>query len=265
MSLPAHGTPARYNNHRCRCEACSAAKRAYSKRRRWLIATGRWSPWADAGRARAVLARHRALGVGVSRVADVAGISRETVNRIMSGDYPTITRETERKILTAKVTPARNAKVSAEGSRRRVHALMCMGYTHRVIGERAGVTRGPMDRIGAGYPLTVVWVAEAIMRVYDELSMVPAPVSQSSKVARTHAKKCGYLPPLAWDDALIDLSEDELRAEIDRQVAAMTLADLARCDRAHREQGDRSPVIVAAAEAFPARRRAARRVSQSAA
>lgn len=264
MALPAHGTPSRYDNNQCRCDPCREAKRVYTKRRLYLMATGRWSPWADAGRARAVLARYKAVGIGASRVADAAGISRGTAQRIVSGEYPTITRETENKILTVKVAPARNAKVSAEGSRRRVRALMRMGYSQTAIGDRAGVTRGPMARIGAGHPLTVAWVAEAIMRVYDELSMAPAPDSRSSKAVRAYAAKRGYLPPLAWDDALIDLPEGELRAEIDRQVAEMTLADLARCDRAHREQGDRSPVIVAAAKAFLPRRRAERRVQPAA-
>lgn len=264
MALPAHGEPSRYDNNQCRCDPCRDAKRVYTKRRRYLMATGRWSPWADAGRARAVLARYKAVGVGVSRVADAAGISRETARRIMSGDYPTITRETEHKILTAKVAPARNAKVPAEGSRRRVRALMRMGYSQTAIGDRVGVAPGPIARVGAGHPLTVAWVAEAITRAYDELSMIPAPDSRSSRAVRAYAAKRGYLPPLAWDDHLIDLPEEELCAEVDRQVAAMTLADLARCDRAHREQGDQSPVIVAAARAFPARRRAERRVQPAA-
>lgn len=255
MNLPPHGTTTRYDNHQCRCAPCSAAKCAYAKKRRYLKATGRWNPWTDPARARAALARYKALGIGAARVAEAAGIARETAWRIASGDYPKITHETERKILTAKVTPSPGAKVSAVGSRRRVHALMCMGYTQAVIREKAGVTRAPMARIGAGRPLTVAWVAEAIMRAYDELSMTPAPVSQSSKVARTHAKKMGYLPPLAWDDALIDLPDEELAVEVARQISTWDDAELAEAYRAYSKKGDRSPLMVAGSSEYRRRQR----------
>lgn len=243
MNLPPHGTTTRYDNHRCRCQPCSSAKCAYAKKRRYLQTTGRWNPWTDPARARAVLVRYKALGVGASRVADVAGIARETAWRIVSGDHPKITHETERKILAAKVTPLPGAKVSAVGSCRRVHALMCMGYTQPVIREQAGVSRGAMSRLGAGRPLTVAWVAEAIMRAYDELSMIPAPVSQSSKVARTHAKKMGYLPPLAW------------AVEVARQISTWDDAELAEAYRAYAKKGDRSPLMVAGSSEYRRRQR----------
>lgn len=265
MAIPAHGTTSRYDNHQCRCQPCTTAKCTYSKKRRFLQDTGRWDPWADATRVRALLVRYKAAGIGVSRVCDAAGIDRDTGWRIWSGRAPRILRTTEHRILTADVEPARSAKIPAHGARRRVHALMWLGYTQTVLCQLTGVSRSSMARLAAGGPLTVWWTAEAIARVYDDLSMVPAPVSQSAKVARTHAKKMGYLPPLAWDDHLIDLPEDELAAELDRQVAAMDVAELHRCYRAHHEWGDRSPLIVAGARAYPGRRRQSRRQSRQAA
>lgn len=265
MALPPHGSTSRYDNHGCRCTPCSAAKCAYSKKRRYLMDTGQWNPWGDVEAVRAHLARHKALSVGVSRVADAAGIARGTAWRIYRGEAPRITKGTARRVLSVNVKPSPNAKVPAIGSQRRVHALMCMGYTQTVIREKAGVSRAVMIRIAAGHPGTSAWVAEAIMRAYDELSMVPAPVSQSSKVARTHAKKMGYLPPLAWDDSLIDLPEADLQDELARQVEAMSLQELSRCRRAYREQGDRSPLTAAAAAAYPKRRREADRARQAAA
>lgn len=255
---PPHGTTTRYDNHQCRCALCSAAKCAYAKKRRYLMDTGRWNPWTDATTARGALVRYKALGIGVSRVADAAGIARDTAWRIHRGEATRITHETAAKILTADVTLSPNSKVPAVGSRRRVHALMCMGYTQTVIRERAGVTRAPMIRIAAGGPLTVARVAELIMCAYDEMSMVPAPVSQSSKVARTHARKMGYLPPLAWDDDLIDLPDADLAVELARRAAAMDAGELYRSYRAHLG-GERSPVIVAGAEAYLAARRTGRR------
>lgn len=260
-----HGTTTLYDNHGCRCDACSAAKCAYAKKRRYLMDTGQWNPWGDLDAVRAHLARHKALGVGASRVADAAGVARATVWAIQRHEAKRITRATADKILAVSLKPTPNAKVAAVGSRRRVHALMCMGYTQTVIRERAGVTRAPMIRIAAGAPLTVARIAESIMRVYDELSMVPAPVSQSSKVARTHARKMGYLPPLAWDDALIDLPEDELAAECARQVAMWDRAELAEAYRAYLKKGDRSPLMVAGAAEYRRLLRSARAEHASAA
>lgn len=253
MALPPHGSTSRYDNHGCRCAPCSAAKCAYAKKRRYLMDTGQWNPWGDVEAVRAHLARHKALSVGVSRVADAAGIARDTAWRIYRGEAPRITKETARKVLSVNVKPSPRAKVPAIGSQRRVHALMCMGYTQTVIRERAGVSRAVMIRIAAGHPGTSAWVAEAIMRAYDELSMVPAPVSQSSKVARTHAKKMGYLPPLAWDDDLIDLPEEELRAECARRVRTWEHSELAAAYRARNHYGDRSPLTLAAATEYKRR------------
>lgn len=253
MAIPEHGTTSRYDNHQCRCQPCTIAKCTYSKKRRYLQNIGRWDPWADAAKARALLIRYKAAGIGVSRVCDAAGIDRETGWRIWSGKHPKIFRTTEHRILTADVVPARSAKMPAHGARRRVHALIWLGYTQPVLCQKTGVSRSSMARLAAGAPLTVWWTAEAIARVYDELSMVPAPVSQSSKVARTHARKMGYLPPLAWEDDLIDLPEEELQAELPRRVAVMDAAEVRRCWEAHKA-GDRSPLIVAAAAAWPRRK-----------
>lgn len=255
MALPPHGTTSRYDNHQCRCQPCTTAKCTYSKKRRYLQDTGRWNPWANAARTRAALIRYKAAGIGVSRVCDIAGIDRETGRRILSGEYPRILRVTEQRILTADVTPARSAKMPAHGARRRVHALMWMGYTQTVLCRLTGISRSAMARLAAGAPLTVWWAVEAVARVYDELSMVPAPVSQSSKVARTHARKMGYLPPLAWDDALIDLPEEELEAECARQVSEWSNADLAAAYRAYSKEGDRSPLMVAGMSEYRRRRR----------
>jgi hypothetical protein len=70
-----HGTRAAYVKDRCRCAACTAANTAASR-----IATreriyGRWRPYVDAGPVREHIAALRAAGIGVERIAHLAGLS----------------------------------------------------------------------------------------------------------------------------------------------------------------------------------------------
>lgn len=125
--LPEHGTPARYNHHRCRCVPCVRAKKR-----------------------------------------------REI-------DYLTGTRY----------------YVSAAGSRRRLQALACMGWSMRELGERSGVNLRTLDHWRAGrttrmHPEHADIIANLFRQLWDQ----PGP----SHITKGWARKHGWAPPLAWDN-----------------------------------------------------------------
>ena len=89
------------------------------------------------------------------------------------------------------------SNLDATGTRRRVQALMRLGWSLNTIAELAGVGAGTVSRIANGLNPTV-WrrVADSIAEVYDELHLTTGP---AAAVARRAAGR-GWAPPLAWDD-----------------------------------------------------------------
>lgn len=79
-----HGTYARYTVGRCRCVDCRRANADYEKRRTRLKAYGRF-PWVKPDRSREHLRELVASGCGVRTVARLSGVSRTTLNAILSG------------------------------------------------------------------------------------------------------------------------------------------------------------------------------------
>ncbi len=100
--------------------------------------------------------------------------------------------------------------IPAVGSQRRIQALMCLGWSSSDIADAAGWThRNQVFRIlrgQKGRPCS--WLrkqtAEKIVQVYAELSMrLPEMTPQRHRTV-AYAKRYGYAPPLAWDDADLD-------------------------------------------------------------
>src|SRR5690606_15176219 len=117
---------------------------------------------------------------------------------------------TEQKILTIKC-PSERAEVSphafvpAVGSRRRLRALLGMGYTQQYMADHIGSTRAGISYIIASQTNDArAKSAGAIAAMFDELQMVHPPDSPYAKRARTLARQRGWPPPLAWDEDTID-------------------------------------------------------------
>lgn len=98
--------------------------------------------------------------------------------------------------------------VDATGTRRRLQALACLGWSARMIADRFGMaevtvaTWGRAERVSSR-------TAAKVARWYDELSMrIPEPVTFAERIAvgatRGKAAARGWVPPLAWDDEVID-------------------------------------------------------------
>lgn len=96
--------------------------------------------------------------------------------------------------------------VPSLGTRRRIQALMALGWGGPAIDARLGKKRTYVSAIlGGGDREIHRSTAEAIAKVYDEMSMTLPPQNtsherQRATRARNYARRMGWAPPLAWDD-----------------------------------------------------------------
>lgn len=214
-----HGTYAAFVLDGCRCADCREAKRVYELHRRQQIAYGRWEPYTDAEPVRAHLRTLMDAGMGLKRIAEVSGISSGSLTKIVYGitnpdgshrpPARKVRHETARRLLDTRLDLADGAKVDGTGTRRRLQALVALGYPQAYLQERIGHQN--LNRVIHGGGAGKVYLAthKAVTALYDELSMrLPAPVGrkerEASTRARTIARRHGWLPPLAWDDELLD-------------------------------------------------------------
>ena len=117
----------------------------------------------------------------------------------------------------------RPVTVPALGMRRRVQALQAIGWSQPRIAAAAGLSdKSLKDSLYRGesvYRST----HEAVTRAYERLSMTLPPENTSQEkrdatYSRTVAKKRGWLPPLAYDDARIDDPTYKPNAGTDRKL-----------------------------------------------
>lgn len=99
--------------------------------------------------------------------------------------------------------------VSAIGTRRRIQALACLGWSNAEVARRAGMHPEHLPRLVHEVDTITRRTAERIAKVYDALCMqLPVAETRHQKQAITNAKnraaRHGWLPPLAWDDDRID-------------------------------------------------------------
>jgi hypothetical protein len=94
----------------------------------------------------------------------------------------------------------------ATGTKRRIRALIALGWTYRDINSRAGWSTshsgGNAHNIMRQQRVHLD-TADVVRGVYDDLSMTLATGPQSQRQRNIAARK-GWLPPLAWDDDYID-------------------------------------------------------------
>lgn len=99
--------------------------------------------------------------------------------------------------------------VPAAGTQRRLQALAWNGWSWGLLAARLGCTRQTL-RVRVHRPGQVkTATATAVAALYDDLWDQPPPERtpherHHADLARQHARKQGWAPPLAWDDDTID-------------------------------------------------------------
>lgn len=216
MSDRPHGY-ARYKLDGCRCNACGWAVSQYNNARDHAIRRGTWQPWTDAEPVRQHITNLRACSMGLRTIAATAGVNRKLLQSVTTGrpERGTGPQEKMRPAIAAAVlaveptldTLAAKTPIDATGTRRRLQALVAVGWPQQHLARDLGMTPGNF-----GTCLTreqvIVRTVRAVRVVYDRLWNVdptehgatPGGVTR----ARRHAAERGWPPVGAWDDDVID-------------------------------------------------------------
>lgn len=148
---------------------------------------------------RAHLTQLRAAGMTLQQIYDACECSSHAVWSIDAGRTKRVFADTAKCILAVQVPEdLPRFIVPSYGARRRVQALMTLGYSLVYIGQEAGVSEkaftGILRKETISRPLH-----EAIVAVYDRLEAIPRSGHQASRTRRLAARR-GFAPPAAWDD-----------------------------------------------------------------
>lgn len=214
-----HGTRTAYVVDKCRCRECTDASAREQASRSRLQAYGRYdSGRVDAQPVREHIAMLMGYGIGLKRVAALAGVSNATLGKILYGDQsrnmpPRARVEKHVAVGVIAVKPSLEnlggaVSVDAAGTRRRIQALVTIGWSQSRIGVRIGMQPGNFNRtIKADHVQAVT--ARKVKTIYEELWNQPQTGTDwhskaAATRARNYAKAHGWLPPLAWDDETID-------------------------------------------------------------
>lgn len=209
----------------------------------------------DAEPVRDHIRKLQAAGVGLHTITRMAGIGGGTMTRLMygtRGGSPSrrVRADTARRILAVRADLAADgALIDAAGTRRRLQALVAVGWTISELGRRLDVYQSNMTRVLRTEQVTA-GMARRVRALYQELWDQPPPAgSPQQRAAAEQARKLAaerrWPPPIGWDDDLIDLPDAELDAELRRRARAMTDDEVRACNTAYEKHRDISPLIVA--------------------
>jgi DNA-binding CsgD family transcriptional regulator len=189
------------------------------------IAYNQWQPWADADAVRRHVRRLRAAGFSYQAIASAAGVSPMTVHRHShAGRHPShrargsrpvpgrIRAGAARRLLA--VTPATVEQAAprrdATGTRRRLQALIAVGYPTAWLAHRLDVTPRTITGIISGTTATVTpGLHTAVTGLYNHLWDTCPPEDTAAErnaaaAARALAAHRGWPTPMGLDDDRID-------------------------------------------------------------
>ena len=208
-----HGTRAAYVKDHCRCPDCTTANTTASRTTARQQAYGRWQPFTDAAGIRDHIHALRRAGIGVEQIAALADASPRHIRDIARPATTTrparmrIRSETAARILT--ITPnnanhARGSRIDATGTRRRLQALIALGWSTSLLATALGRTVSNLARTMTSRQVTAE-TARHVAALYEQLcNATPPQISTAQRRAADHARsqasESGWLPPLAWDD-----------------------------------------------------------------
>jgi hypothetical protein len=192
----------RYKLDRCRCFTCRRAYAEYSKACR----EGR----ADRVTLRVPVAvvcerldSFTAAGVTDAAVAALTGLPVRLLRDWRNRDQRDVRADLAARLLAHDpATPVVVPPAPGSAFRRRLQALVALGWQNRVMADALGVREPNFSRLFRCDALPDT--RQAIARMYDDLSMQVPEWSTGMLRAKARARRSRWFPPLAWDDTAID-------------------------------------------------------------
>ena len=233
-----HGTRTAYVRDECRCPECTAANTA-----EWRAATreqmyGAPAAYVDSTEAREHIQALRREGVGVDQIAKLVHTTSTHVREIeqstrRSHHRPAISQirvDLAARILAlTKDSRSPYSQIEATGTRRRLQALVAVGWPLPELASRLGRQTGRLLQLLSGVTVKV-HTAEQVSNLYDRIwDTAPSRDTEAQRrafeQARVFAAEQDWLPPLAWDD--IDSDPDPDPGNDDRQPDPDDLDEIA--------------------------------------
>ena len=212
-----HGNRVRYVIDKCRCRPCRDSVRAYEQARGRARAYGKVA-YVPADPVRAHVRALQAQGMGWKRIARAAGINDSVMWKLIYGDpsrpqapSKRVRPATEAAILSVTLNLGATVGVPSVGTRRRLQALVAIGWSQRKLAARLGMTPANFGKVihGNTTPNVTVATQKAVVALYDQLWNQPPPHAEwrdhiAYSRALNHAVGYDWFVPLAWDEDDID-------------------------------------------------------------
>jgi hypothetical protein len=206
-----HGTRPAYVRDQCHCIKCRAANAAASRGRNRDRAYGRWAPYVPADAVRAHIAALRAAGIGRLQIAALSGVDASHLRVIANGRagrlQQRVRAHTAARVLAVQADEANqapNCTIDATGTRRRLQAMVALGWPLAWLAERLGRHSTNLRRSLSSEQVSVRTAAD-VAELYEQLwNTRTSPDTNRGRraiaAALALATEYDWLTPLAWDD-----------------------------------------------------------------
>lgn len=172
----------------------------------------RRGPQVDAEPVRRHVRELMAAGVSYARIAQAANVTPSTINHMLYGrsGRPRTRRlnhENARRILAVDVSQVPTGLVDSTGARRRLQALMVVGWPAYRLGGPLGlhpVYVREIQRRSRIYATTAHAMAVTYNQLWDKKPEHYGISRQAANRSRNYGRASGWAPPAAWDDDALD-------------------------------------------------------------
>lgn len=216
MSARPHGY-ARYKLDGCRCYTCGRSRSQYDENRVKALTAGTWQPYVDAEPVRIHIRHLQSCDMGLRAIAAAAGVDRKRLQAVLNGrpergtgPQPRVRPQFADAVLAVEPTLDNlggATVIDATGTRRRLQALVAMGWPQQYLGAAIDVTPNNFSTLIAA-PRVIVRTARAVRDLYDAYWRADPLAHGATQAgvtrARRRATSMGWPPVGAWDDDTID-------------------------------------------------------------
>ena len=188
--------------HGCRLPECRRENYRYMSRLRLDLARGNRRR-VEATQTIAHLEQLIALGWTQAQIARATSLGNRTIGILLTQGRETVSKTTALTVLSLPLNPPHEKprNVDATGTRRRVQALVAIGWPIVQLAPKFGMHATALGHIANGdLPSVRATTAANIAHHYRTLSQIPGP----SNRARIIGRRDGWHGPAAWDGAAID-------------------------------------------------------------